>query len=203
VLAGSAVGRITPKSNRIAGDVRAGDAIVLLASTGVHTNGLTLCRAIAERLPDGYLTKISDGRTYGEALLDPSAIYVSFLAAAQQAGVKLQYAAHLTGHGWRKLMRLSEPFVYRMTDVGIVPPVFDFIRERGPVDLREMYATFNMGVGFAVYVDPKDASRCVEIAQSVGQRAWLGGTVVKDGARKAVEIEPLGIAFEGETLQVR
>ena len=72
VLAGSAIGQIKPKSHRITGDVRDGDAIVLLASTGVQTNGLTLCRALADRLPQGYLTKIPDGRTYGEALLDPS-----------------------------------------------------------------------------------------------------------------------------------
>jgi phosphoribosylformylglycinamidine cyclo-ligase len=204
VLAGSAVGRIAPKSNRIVGDVHDGDAIVLLASTGVHTNGLTLCRAIADRLPEGYLTKISDGRSFGEALLDPSAIYVDFIAACQTAKVKLHYAAHITGHGWRKLMRLSEPFVYRMSDIGPrVPPVFDFIRERGPVELREMYATFNMGAGFGVYVDPSDAPRCTELAKQLGHDAWFGGTVAKEGTRKAVEIVPLQITFEGDTLQVR
>src|SRR5436305_1118326 len=79
VLAGSAVGRVWPKSRRIAGDVRDGDAIVLLASSGVQTNGLTLCRALADRLPNGYLTPIGDGRAYGEALLDPSVIYVRFI----------------------------------------------------------------------------------------------------------------------------
>jgi phosphoribosylformylglycinamidine cyclo-ligase len=169
----------------------------------VHTNGLTLCRALADRLPEGYLTKIGDGRTYGEALLDPSAIYVPFIAACQRAGIDLHYAAHITGHGWRKLMRLAEPFVYRMTDIGRVPPIFDFIRERGPVDLREMYATFNMGAGFAVWVDPKDAPRCLDIARQTCDTAWVGGTVVKEGSRKAVEIVPLNMTFEGETLQVR
>src|SRR5256714_13410356 len=84
-LAGSALGRIAPKTNRIAGDVRDGDAIVLLASRGVHTNGLTLCRDIAARLPQGYLTKMSDGRAFGEGLLDPSIIYVGFVAACQRA----------------------------------------------------------------------------------------------------------------------
>src|SRR5206468_2441505 len=72
VLAGSAIGKIEPKPLRISGNVRDGDAIVLLASSGVHTNGLTLCRAIADKLPESYLSKIGDGRTYGEALLDPS-----------------------------------------------------------------------------------------------------------------------------------
>src|SRR3954462_4496542 len=142
VLAGSAIGQIKPKSHRIAGDVRDGDAIVLLASSGVHTNGLTLCRALADRVPDGYLAKTSDGRTYGEALLDASVIYVRFVAACERAGLKLNYAAQITGHGWRKLMRLGEPFVYRMTDIAPrVPAVFEFIEKHGPVDRREMYAT--------------------------------------------------------------
>ena len=203
VLAGSAIGTIKPKSNRIQGDVRDGDAIVLLASSGVHTNGLTLCRAIAQKLPNDYLTTMSDGRTYGSALLDPSVIYVRFVAACQAAGVKLHYAAHITGHGWRKLMRLEEPFVYRMTDVREPQPVFQFIMEQGPVDVREAYATFNMGAGFAVYVAPQDAARCLELARQSGYDAWVGGTVAKQGTRKAVEIVPLSITFEAETLQVR
>lgn len=203
VLAGSAIGRIRPKSLRMTGDVRDGDAIILLASSGVQTNGLTLCRALADRLPDGYLTRIEDGRTYGEALLDPSVIYVRFVAAVQAAGVRPHYAAHVTGHGWRKLMRLREAFVYRMTSVPDPPPVFRFIARAGPVDLREAYATFNMGAGFAVYVDPADADRCLQLARECGYQAWVGGTVLKQGARKAVEIVPLGITFEGETLKVR
>ncbi len=203
ILAGSAMGRVSPKSNRITGDVRDGDAIVLLASSGVQTNGLTLCRALADRLPEGYRTKIGDGRMYGEALLDPSVIYVPFIAACQRAGVALHYAAHITGHGWRKLMRLNEPFVYRMTEIREPLPIFKFIMEAGPVDIREAYATFNMGIGFAVYVAEKDADRCVALAGQCGMEAWVGGTVSKQGGRKAVEIVPLGIAFEGDTLQVR
>jgi phosphoribosylformylglycinamidine cyclo-ligase len=146
---------------------------------------------------------MSDGRTYGEGLLDASAIYVRFVAACQRANINLHYAAHITGHGWRKLMRLSEPFVYRMTQLAPPLPVFDFLERHGPVETREMYATFNMGAGFAVYVDPKDAETCVRLAEQAGHRAWIGGTVQKRGDRKAVEIVPLGIVFEGETLQVR
>jgi phosphoribosylformylglycinamidine cyclo-ligase len=203
VLAGSAIGQIKPKSHRITGEVRDGDAIVMLASTGVHTNGLTLCRALADRLPQGYLTPIGDGRPYGEALLDASAIYVKFVAACQDAGIPLHYAAHVTGHGWRKLMRLDEPFVYRIENLGPVPPIFDFIMKHGPVEVREAYATFNMGVGFAVYVDPKDAERTVRLAQALRHGAWQAGTVHKQGGRTAVEIVPLGITLEGETWLVR
>src|SRR2546423_4902827 len=137
VLAGSAIGRIAPKSNRIEGDVRDGDAIVMLASTGVHTNGLTLCRALAERLPQKYLTKLPDGRWFGEALLDASAIYVDFIVAVQKAILKPHYAVHITGHGWRKLMRLSEPFVYEISETGEIPAVFDFMQQAGPIDAKE------------------------------------------------------------------
>lgn len=203
VLAGSALGRIAPKSHRIVGDVKSGDAIVLLASSGVQTNGLTLCRAIADKLPEGYLTRMGDGRMYGEALLDPSVIYVRFVAACQQAGIKLHYAAHITGHGWRKLMRLEEPFVYRMTAVPEAQEVFKFIMQQGPVHLREAYATFNMGAGFAAYVDPKDAEKCAELARREGYVATVAGEVRKEGNRKAVEILPLGLVYEGETLKVR
>jgi phosphoribosylformylglycinamidine cyclo-ligase len=203
VLGGSALGRIAPKNHRIAGDVRDGDAIIFLASSGVQTNGLTLCRALAERLPGGYLTKLSDGRTYSEALLDASVIYVPFVAACQQAGLPLHYAVHMTGHGWRKLMRLDAPFIYRIESVPKPQPVFDLITKTAQLDTREMYGTFNMGVGFAVYVAPGDAARGVALAKQHGFDAWLAGTVHKEGDRKAVEIVPLGLTYGGETLHIR
>jgi phosphoribosylformylglycinamidine cyclo-ligase len=203
VLAGSAIGRIRPKANRIAGDLKDGDVIVLVASSGVQTNGLTLCRAIAQQLPQGYLTPIEDGRTYGEALLDPSVIYVKLVAKLIADRVKPRYAVHITGHGWRKLMRLAEPFVYHMTNVGDVPPVLRFIQKAGPVEPREAYATFNMGAGFAVYVRPEDADATLSAARATGYKAWVGGHVRKQGDRKAVVIEPLDITFEGDTLRVR
>lgn len=204
VLAGSALGRIHPKSHRIVGDVRDGDSIIFLASSGVQTNGLTLCRMLADRLPQGYLTPVpGDGRCYGEILLDPSVIYVRFLAALQSAGLRPHYAVHVTGHGWRKLMRLAEPFVYRIADVRTPLPIFRFIQEHGPVSDREAYATFNMGVGFAIYVDPASADQCLSIAERLGHVAWIAGKVQKQVDRKAVVIEPLGITFESDTLQVR
>ena len=203
VLAGSAIGRVHPKNNRIVGDVRDGDAIIALAASGVHTNGLTLCRELANRLPEGYLTKTSDGRSYGEALLDPSVIYVRFIHAAQQAGLKLHYAAHITGHGWRKLMRLEEPFVYEIHSVPRPPPIFQFLMDKGPIALREAYATFNMGIGFALMLAPVDAQKCMSMASAAGYQATLMGTVRKQGNRKAVDIKPLNTIFEAETLKVR
>jgi phosphoribosylformylglycinamidine cyclo-ligase len=203
VLAGSAVGKISPKSLRIVGDVSDGDSIIFLASSGVQTNGLTLCRKIAEALPGRYATDIGAGVSLGEALLAPSTIYVAFVAECQRRGVRLNYAAHVTGHGWRKLMRLEEPFVYEITSPRPHPPIFSFLMKAGPVAPREAYATFNMGIGFAVYVAPGAAPAALEAAKASGYDAWIAGKVRKDGARKAVSIPSLDLVFEGDTLQVR
>ncbi len=205
VLAGSAVGKIEPKSLRITGDVHEGDVIIFLASTGVQTNGLSLCRLIADRLPQGYQTPIGHGdkRTYGEALLAASAIYVDFVVKCQQAGVALNYVAHVTGHGWRKLMRLEEPFVYEITTPREIPALFKFLMAAGPIELREAYATFNMGVGFAAFVSPGAVDATLAAAIAAGHEAWVAGRVRKEGGRKAVTIPALGLAYEGDTLQVR
>ena len=105
----------------------------------------------------------------------------------------------MTGHGWRKLMRLDAPFVYRIDSVPKPPPVFEIIG----LDAREMYGTFNMGVGFAVYVAPGDAARCVTLAKQAGLHAWPAGVVCRDGDRKAVEIVPLKLIFAGDSLHIR
>ncbi len=203
VLAGTAIGRIRPKSRRIVGNVQPGDAIIFLASSGVQTNGLTLCRALVERLAQGYLTPIADGRVYGEALLDPSVIYVAFIQACQQAGVQLHYAAHITGHGWRKLMRADVPLVYRIHTIHKPHPVFDTISQTAKLDATEAYGTFNMGVGMAVYVAEGDVQATLAAAKANGYEAWHAGTVEKQGERKSVVIEPLGVVYEGESLQIR
>ena len=203
VLAGSAIGRISPKELRVQADIQQGDVIILLASTGVQTNGLSLCRKIAEHLPQGYLTKLPSGRAYGEVLLDASAIYVSFVTELQRLGVRPHYLAHITGHGWRKIMRADLPLTYRMTDLGRVPEIFDFLMKSGPIDLAEAYATFNMGAGFAAYVSPQDVHPTLEAARLAGHVAWVGGHVTHEAGRKAVILEPAGITFEGSSLAVR
>jgi phosphoribosylformylglycinamidine cyclo-ligase len=121
----------------------------------------------------------------------------------QRRGLKLNYAAHVTGHGWRKLMRLEEPFVYEITAPRPAPALFRFLEESGPIDRREMYATFNQGIGFAAYVDPKLADAVLAAAKAAGYDAWLAGRVKKEGARKAVVVPSFGLTFDGDTLQVR
>jgi phosphoribosylformylglycinamidine cyclo-ligase len=202
VLAGSAMGRITPKTRRITGNVQAGDAILFFASSGVQTNGLTLCRKLAEQHKQGYLAELSDGRTYGEALLDASVIYVDFVRAAQEQGIPLHYVAHVTGHGWRKLMRLEASLAYHIEEIRPPQPVFEFIAEQAQLDAKEMYGTFNMGVGFAAYVPESAVAASLAAAAACGHTAWRAGTVV-EAKERSVEIVPLDIRYEQASLQLR
>jgi phosphoribosylformylglycinamidine cyclo-ligase len=201
-LGGACVGVVQPKSRLVLGDRLApGDAIVLLASSGIHANGLTLARALAERLPEGYATDIGNGTAYGDALLAPTVLYPAVVRALFEAGIDVHYLANVTGHGWRKLMRARRELRYVLHTAPPVPPVFRFVVERAHIDDAEAYATFNMGAGFAVYVPEADASRVVDVAWGCGIAAWVAGRV-EAGPREVV-IEPIGVRYAGETLAVR
>jgi phosphoribosylformylglycinamidine cyclo-ligase len=97
VLSGSAIGIVKPKKRLISGNIQYGDAIILIESSGIHANGLKMARKIADKLPDGYLTKLSNGRTYGETLLDSTDIYVAFIEECLNSGVNIHYAVNITG----------------------------------------------------------------------------------------------------------
>lgn len=207
VLAGSAVGIIKPKERLIAANIQDGDQIIIIESSGIHANGLTLARQIADKLPDGYLTKLSDGRSYGEALLDPTVIYVPLIEDCLDKGIDIHYAVNVTGHGWRKFMRATAPFQYVIEKLPKQLPIFDFIRENGPVSVEEAYGNLNMGAGFALYVPEKDAKKVLEVIDSYkgsgnGIVGFIAGHIVRSQEKKVV-IKPLGIDFLGDTLGVR
>ena len=201
-LAASCTGLVKPKERLSLGEkLGPGDAIVLLASSGIHANGLSLARKIAERLPRGYLTEIEPGLTYGEALLAPTTLYSPVTEALWSAGVRVHYAANITGHGWRKLLRHPKPLGYRIHIVPPVPPVLKFLQQRAGHDDEEAYGTFNMGAGFALFVNGEDAERTVAVAKACGVEAWVAGDV--QAGDKRLLIEPLGVTFGGDTLQLR
>ena len=201
-LAASCTGLINPKERLSVGDdLAVGDAIVLLASSGIHANGLSLARKLVERLPDGYLTKLEDGTTYGDALLAPTVLYSPVTEALYKAGIRPHYCANITGHGWRKLLRHPAQFTYRIHTVPPVPPVLRFIQEQARQDDREAYSTLNMGAGFAIFVPAADAQRTVDVAQSLGIAAVVAGSL--EAGPKQLLIEPLGIRFSDEDLQLR
>lgn len=201
VLSGSAIGIVKPKERLIAGPIKHGDAIVIIESSGIHANGLTLARTIAEKLSKGYLTELSDGRTYGEALLDPTHIYVGLVEDCLDCGVDIHYAVNVTGHGWRKLMRATQPFTYVIDTLPTQLPIFDFLQQHGPVDDTEAYGNLNMGAGFALYVSEADVKKVIDVAKNLGLRAFTAGHI-EDGDKKVV-IRPKGLEYSGDTLAVR
>jgi phosphoribosylformylglycinamidine cyclo-ligase len=201
-LAAACTGLVNPKQRLSLGERLApGDAIVLLASSGIHANGLSLARKLAGTLPGGYLTEIAPGLGFGRALLAPTTLYSPVTEALWAAGVGVHYAANITGHGWRKLLRHPKPLSYRIHTLPPVPPVLRFIQQQAGLDDAEAYATLNMGAGFAIFVAAADAERAVAVAQGCGVAAWAAGRV-EAGARRLV-IEPLDVSFDAEALQLR
>ncbi len=201
-LAASCTGLINPKERLSVGDrLGPGDAIVLLASSGIHANGLSLARKLVERLPQGYLTPVAEGLTYGEALLAPTVLYSPVTEALYRAGITPHYCANITGHGWRKLLRHPAEHRYRIHTVPEVTPVLKFIQQHAKQDDREAYSTLNMGAGFAIFVRADDARRTVEVAQAQGVAALIAGRV--EAGPKELLIEPLSIRFGTDDLQLR
>lgn len=201
-LAGSAFGVIKDAKHLVQGkNLRAGDTIVLIESTGPHANGISLIREIAAGLPDGYQTKLPSDQTLGEAALAPSHLYAELVLALQAAGVDIHYLSNITGHGWRKLMRAEADFSYVINEVPPVPEIFDFIAEQSGNDKQEMYGNYNMGAGYAVYVPAGQAQQVVDIAGKCGLKAWATGTV--EAGPKQVVIKPMDITFAGDSLGVR
>ena len=205
-LAASCTGLINPKQRLSVGDrLAAGDVIVLLDSSGIHANGLSLARKLVERLPQGWLTEIDPvahpGLSYGEALLAPTVLYSPVTEALWQAGIVPHYCANITGHGWRKLLRHPSDLTYRIHTLPPVPPVLAFIQRHARQDDREAYSTLNMGAGFALFVAPQDAERCVQIAQGLGIGARVAGQV--EAGSKQLLIEPLALRFGTDDLQLR
>ena len=205
-LAASCTGLINPKQRLSVGDrLAAGDAIVLLESSGIHANGLSLARKLLERLPGGWLTEIDPvnhpGLGYGEALLAPTTLYSPVTEALWAAGITPHYCANITGHGWRKLLRHPSTFTYRIHTVPPVPAVLQFIQRHALQDDREAYSTLNMGAGFAIFVAPEDAQRTVQVALAQGIGARVAGQV--EAGPKQLLIEPLAIRFGDDDLQLR
>ena len=201
-LAGACFGIIKPKKRLILGEkLGDGDAIILLESRGIQSNGVSLARKIAEKLPKGYATKMSNGAYYGEALLVPTIIYAKIVRDLFENNIDIHYMSNITGHGWRKIMRSSKQLTYRLTNLPPVPEVFNFLIKHGPVEKKEAYGDFNMGAGFAIFVPQNQAEKVVSIAKKQKLKAYIAGIVEK--GEKQVIIEPLSITYSNSTLKVR
>lgn len=193
-LAGSAVGVVPDGRKPILGEeLAAGDEIVLVDSNGLHANGSSLARIVAGRLEQGYRTPLPSGRSFGEALLDRSAIYVGLVEALLAGDVDVHYLSHITGHGLLKLMRPRRELTYEIARLPEVPEVLAVLVERAQMPPSAAYSTFNMGCGFAVYCAAGSGQRVVGIAAEVGLRAHVAGAVAA-GPRRVV-LDEIGVEF--------
>lgn len=201
-LAGSALG-IAMNHDRVINSVniRAGDAIVLVESNGIHANGLSLARAVAGRMKHGYFEEIGGGQLFGDALLQPTLIYVGLVQRCLDDGAQISYAVHVTGHGWRKLMRAKQPFTYVLDQLPRPQAIFRFLQEQTNAPDRAMYETYNMGAGFALIVRESSVGVVLRAASELGLMAFVAGHV--EAGPKRVVIGPLDIEYAADTLAVR
>ncbi len=200
-LGGSAVA-VVPAGRRpvFGGDVRPGDRIVVLPSSGLHTNGASLARRIVSGLPSGLLTPLPSGRNLGAALLDPSVLYPGFVRALLESPVEPHFLNPITGHGLLKMMRPAADVRYVLDTLPEVPEVLDFLVAESGMSPAEAYSTLNMGFGYVAVVAEADADRTVDVARKAGHQAFVAGEVVAGG--KSVFLPSLGVEYRGEELQI-
>ena len=200
-LAGSAVGVVPPGRRPILGaELAPGDEIVIIASNGLHANGSSLARRVAEGLSDGYATRLPSGRTFGEALLDRTPMYAALVRALLASDLEIHYFSHITGHGLLKLMRPRRELTYTLSRLPEVPEVLEFLVHRTEMSPAAAYSTFNMGCGFAVYCAAGSGEEVVRIASELGLAASVAGAV-EEGPRRVV-LDQIGVVFESGDLDL-
>ena len=182
-LAGFAVG-VCDKKDMITGEsLKAGDVLIGMASTGVHSNGFSLVRKVFENelTKEGLDTYYDElGGTLGEVLLAPTRIYVKALKAVKNAGVKIHACSHITGGGfYENVPRMLKDGVQAVIkkDSYPVPPIFGMMQKKGNIDEKIMYNTFNMGIGMVVAVDAADVEKAMEAMKAAGDIPYVIGTV--------------------------
>ncbi|MCR5580109.1 MAG: phosphoribosylformylglycinamidine cyclo-ligase [Pseudobutyrivibrio sp.] len=181
-LAGFAVGIVDKKDIITGADLKDGDVLIGMASTGVHSNGFSLVRKIFDMTKES-LDKYYDelGCTLGEALIAPTRIYVKALKAVKDAGVRVKACSHITGGGFYENIPRMLPEGKRAVvekDSYEVPAIFKLMAREGNVSEQMMYNTYNMGIGMIVAVDPADVDKTMEAMRSAGDTPYVVGKIV-------------------------
>ncbi len=185
-LAGFAVGIVDKKDIITGENLKDGDVLIGMASTGVHSNGFSLVRKIFDMTKESLDTYYDElGCTLGEALIAPTRIYVKALKAVKDAGVRVKACSHITGGGFYENIPRMLPEGKRAVvekDSYEVPAIFKLMAKKGNVDEHMMYNTYNMGLGMIVAVDPADVDKTMEAMRSAGDTPYVVGKIV-DGEK--------------------
>jgi phosphoribosylformylglycinamidine cyclo-ligase len=179
-LAGFAVGVVSREKLLDGSTAKAGDEIVAVASSGLHSNGFSLARKVLERSLGERIAEL--GATVGETLLTPTRIYARTVAAILEAGLPVRSFCHVTGGGIPgNLPRVLPESLGARIDLSSYarPPIFDILARRGPIEEDEMRKVFNLGVGLFVVVERGAADRTLAVLKAQGERAWTIGHVVE------------------------
>ena len=182
-LAGFAVGVVDKKDLITGEELAVGDVLIGMASSGVHSNGFSLVRKVFEKelTKEGLNTYYEElGTTLGEALIAPTKIYVKALAQVKKAGVRVKACSHITGGGfYENVPRMLKDGVQAVIQKDSYPvlPIFRLLAEKGQIEEKIMYNTFNMGLGMIVAVDPADVEKTMEAMRAAGETPYVVGAI--------------------------
>ena len=181
-LAGFAVGIVDEKDMITGKDLKAGDVLIGMASSGVHSNGFSLVRRVFEMTKESLDTYYDElGTTLGEALLAPTKIYVKALKSIKNAGVTVKACSHITGGGfYENIPRMLTDGMNAeiKLDSYPVPPIFKLLQKEGQIEDKMMYNTYNMGLGMILAVDPADVDKTMEAIKAAGETPYIVGSIM-------------------------
>lgn len=180
-LAGFAVGVVDEKDLITGKELQAGDILIGMASSGVHSNGFSLVRKVFEMTKESLDTYYDElGKTLGEALIAPTKIYVKALRSIKEAGVRVKACSHITGGGfYENIPRMLKEGTRAVVEKNSypVPPIFRLLAKTGNIDEQMMYNTYNMGLGMMVAVDPADVDKTMEAIREAGEEPYIVGKI--------------------------
>ena len=180
-LAGFAVGVVDKKDIIDGSDIKPGDVLVAMPSTGVHSNGFSLVRKVFDITEESLNTYYDElGKTLGEALLAPTRIYVKALKSVKEAGVRIHACSHITGGGfYENVPRMLKDGTRAVIEKNSYPvlPIFDLLAKTGDIEEKMMYNTFNMGLGMVLAVDPSDVDKTMEAIRQAGDTPYVVGRI--------------------------
>ena len=180
-LAGFAVGVVDEKDLITGKELKDGDVLVGMASSGVHSNGFSLVRKVFDMTKESLDTYYDElGKTLGEALIAPTKIYVKALRSVKEAGVRIKGCSHITGGGfYENVPRMLKDGVCAVIekDSYPIPPIFTLMAKKGEIDEKMMYNTYNMGIGMVMAVDAADVEKTMEAVKAAGETPYVIGRI--------------------------